>query len=233
MRVAENIKYVRTTASSEKQNLLGEPYLMPFTDCETGFETLGKYENRYDAVIINRKVLLKNYINVFKRIHQLKDIQNSVTLENGWFEKLTLINLPPLDMNSIKRFNGPLLNHVDGKTIRSLNNQRILATDLALLTRSNWLNLEMIEHFATLVNNLRPKSRVMSLQYIREYESRGQLNQLIQQWYQSNIEYICIIVNVKKRKHGSTFVAYDHIKGNHWAYFILDIFYKPFFMVTL
>ena len=131
-------------------------------------------------------------------------------------------------MNSIKRFNELLLNHVDGKTIKSLNNQRILTVDLALLTRSNWLNLEMIEHFATLINNLRPKSRVMTPQYIKEYESRGQLNQLIQQWYQSNIECICIIVNVGRRKNGSTFVAYDHIKGNHWAYFILNIFEKTF-----
>ena len=91
----------------------------------------------------------------------------------------------------------------------------------------------MIEHFATLINNLRPKSRVMKLQYIREYESRGQLNQLIQQCYQSNIEYICIIVNAGKRKNGRTFVAYDHIKGNHWACFTLDIFEKAFFTVTL
>ena len=57
-------------------------------------------------------------------------------------------------MNSIKRFNELLLNHVDGKTIKSLNNQRILTAGLALLTRSNWLNLEMIEQFATLINNL-------------------------------------------------------------------------------
>ena len=55
------------------------------------------------------------------------------------------------------------------------------------------------------------------------------MNQLIQQWYQSNIEYICIIVNVEKRKNGSTFVAYDHIKGNHWASFTLDIFEKACF----
>ena len=33
---------------------------MPFTDCETGFETLDKYENRYDAVTINGKVLHKS-----------------------------------------------------------------------------------------------------------------------------------------------------------------------------
>ena len=136
-------------------------------------------------------------------------------------------------MNSIKRFNELLLNHVDGKTIKSLNNQRILTADLALLTRSNWLNLEMIEHFATLINNLRPKSGVMTLQYIRGYESCGQLNQLIQQWYQLNIEHICIIVNVGKRKNGSMFVAHDHIKGNHCACFTLDIFEKVFFMVTL
>ena len=176
MRVAENIKYVKTTTSSEKQNLVAEPYLIPLTDCETAFETLDKYENRYDAVIINGKVLHKNDINALKRIHQLKDIQNSVTLENEWLEKIVSTNLPqncpPLDMNSIKRFNELLLNHVDGKTIKSLNNQRILTVDLALLTQSNWLNLKMIEHFATSINNLRPKSRVMTLQYIREYESR-------------------------------------------------------------
>ena len=60
-------------------------------------------------------------------------------------------------MNSIKRFNELLLNHVN-----SLNNQRNLTADLALLTQ-NWLILEMIEHFATLINNLRPNSRVMTL----------------------------------------------------------------------
>ena len=117
--------------------------------------------------------------------------------------------------------------------MKSLNNQRILTADLALLTRSNWLNLEMTENFATLINNLRHKSRVMTLQYIREYELRRQLKQLIQQWYQSNTEYICIILNVGKRKNGSTFVAYDHINGNHWACFTLDIFEKVFFMETL
>ena len=135
---------MKTTTSSEKQNLVGEPYLIPFTDCETAFESLDKYENRYDAVIINGKVLHRNDINALKRIHQLEDIQNSVKLENEWFEKLPSTNLPqncpPLDMNSIKRFNELSLNHVGGKTIKSLNNQRILTADLALLTRSNWLN---------------------------------------------------------------------------------------------
>ena len=86
MRVAENIRYVKTTTSSKKQNLVEEPYLIPLTDCETAFETLDKYENRYDAVIINGKVLHRNDINALKRIHQLKDRQNSVTLENEWFE---------------------------------------------------------------------------------------------------------------------------------------------------
>ena len=51
--------------------------------------------------------------------------------------------------------------------MKSLNNQRLFTADLALLTRSNWLNLEMIETFATLINNLRHKSRVMTFQYIR------------------------------------------------------------------
>ena len=74
MRVAENIKYVKTATSSEKQNLVGEPYLIPLTDCETAFEILDKYENRYDSVIINGKVLHRNDINALKRIHQLKDI---------------------------------------------------------------------------------------------------------------------------------------------------------------
>ena len=57
------------------------------------------------------------------------------------------------------------------------------------------------------------------------------VNQLIQQWYQSNIEYICIIVNVEKRKMEARLkhVAYDHIKGNHWASFTLDIFEKACF----
>ena len=129
-------------------------------------------------------------------------------------------------MNSIKRFNELLLNHVN-----SLNNQRNLTADLALLTQ-NWLILEMIEHFATLINNLRPNSTVMTLKYIRESESRGQLNQLIQQLYQSNNEYICITVNVGKRRNGRTFAVYDHIKENHWACFTLDIFQKCFFFMV-
>ena len=57
MRVAENIKYVKTAKSSKKQNLVGQLYLIPLTDCETAFETLDKYQNRYDAVIANGKVL--------------------------------------------------------------------------------------------------------------------------------------------------------------------------------
>ena len=142
MTVAENIKYVKT--SSEKQNLVGEPYLIPLTDCESSFEILDEYKNRYDAVIINGKVLHRNDMNALKIIHELKDIQNSVTLENEWFEKLASINLPqncpPLDMNSRKRFNELLLNHIDGKTIKSLNNQRILTADLALLPRINSFN---------------------------------------------------------------------------------------------
>ena len=107
MRVAENIKHSKTTTSSEKQNFVGEPYLIPLTDCETSFETVDKYENMYDAIIINGK-LHRNDINALKRIHQLKDIQNSVTLENEWFQKLASTNLPqsclPVNMTSIKRF---------------------------------------------------------------------------------------------------------------------------------
>ena len=60
MRVAENIKYVKTTTLSEKQNLVGKPYLIPLTDYETAFETLDKYQNRHDAVMINGKVLYRN-----------------------------------------------------------------------------------------------------------------------------------------------------------------------------
>ena len=60
MRVAENIKCVKAATSSEKHNLVGGPYLILLTDWETAFETLDKYENRYDAVIINGKVLHRN-----------------------------------------------------------------------------------------------------------------------------------------------------------------------------
>ena len=86
MRVAENIKCVKAATSSEKHNLVGGPYLILLTDWETAFETLDKYENRYDAVIINGKVLHRNDINALKRILKIKDIQNNVTLENEWFK---------------------------------------------------------------------------------------------------------------------------------------------------
>ena len=38
-----------------------------------------------------------------------------------------------------------------------------------------------------------------------------------------------VIVNIGKRENGSTFVSYDHIKGNHWPCFTLDIFEKVLF----
>ena len=44
-----------------------------------------------------------------------------------------------------------------------------LVSDLALLSGKNWLNLEVIEVFISIINKIRPECKVISAPTLREY----------------------------------------------------------------
>ena len=48
------------------------------------------------------------------------------------------------------------------------SNPRQLISDLALLSGKNWLNLEVIEVFISIINQIRPECKIISAPALRE-----------------------------------------------------------------
>ena len=79
-----------------------------------------------NGALIDGKILHKTDVDALVQIHEIKELRDSIVSESEWFDKLGSINVPescpPLSMADLLTFKYLLMNNVNGKCIKSLNN---------------------------------------------------------------------------------------------------------------
>ena len=83
------------------------------------------------------------------------------------------------------------------------SNPRQLISDLALLSGKNWLNLEVIEVFISIINKIRPECKIISAPAWREYSRiYNNLIQKVKLWKKQGVKTFCFINNVRLDRSG-------------------------------
>ena len=176
---------------------------------------------------MNGKNVFKKDFEAILKLHELKKLQQKVKEENHWIKCIDSVKIPKegkaVNYTLLCEFQQLLMNGIDGVCV-SNDNPRLLTSDISLLTKGGWINLELMEQFSTFINNIRSHNKVVTLASLKEYEKSGQLNTLVRTWFNNGVKTISIIVNVGKGQNGKPFAAVDSTRGNHWTCLCLDIY---------
>ena len=97
-------------------------------------------------------------IDAFIRMHKFINLQNKVNNELKWLQSQSLKpeGVAEVPGNKLPEF---LLILLEGRDMacHKKRNSRQLISDVALLSGKNWLNLELIEVFISIINKIRPE----------------------------------------------------------------------------
>ena len=100
---------------------------------------------------------------------------------------------------------------------------RLLMSDPAFLVGNQWLSLEVMQFFISLINGIRKDTHISSLVELRDLGSGGKLEELKLGWKKYNVTSICVIANMGKDKLDETFLASTTRTGNYWACFLINL----------
>ena len=109
-------------------------------------------------------------IDVFIRKHILIKLQNKVNNELKWLQSQSLKpeGVAEIPENILPEFS-LILPEGKNNACHEKCNPRQLISDLALLSGTNLLNLEVIEVFISIINKSRPECKIISAPALREY----------------------------------------------------------------
>ena len=120
---------------------------------------------------VSCKRALREDIDAFIRMHKLIDLQNKINKELKWLQSQSLKpqGVAEIPENTLPEFSLILLLEGRDNTCHKKGNPRQLISDLALLSDKNWLNLEVIEVFISIINKVRPACKIVSAPALPEY----------------------------------------------------------------
>ena len=109
-------------------------------------------------------------IDAFIRMHKFINLQNKVNNKLKWLQSQSWKpeGVAEVPGNVLPEFLLILLEGRDN-ACHEKSNSRQLISYVALLYGKNWLNLELIEFFISIVNKIRPESMIISAPALREY----------------------------------------------------------------
>ena len=123
-----------------------------------------------NSLRVSCKRALREDIDAFIRMHKLINLQNKINKELKWLQSQSLKpqGVAEIPENTLPEFSLILLEGRDN-TCHKKGNPRQLISDLALLSDKNWLNLEVIEVFISIINKVRPACKIVSAPALPEY----------------------------------------------------------------
>ena len=198
-------------------NFFGFKFLVPLSDCQQIVQTFSRRKN-YNGVKIDGKICFREDIDAFIRMHKLINLQNNENNELKWLQSQSLKpeGVAEIPENILPEFSLTLMEG-RGNAFHKEGNPRLLISDLALLSGKNWLNLEVIEVFISMINKIRPECKVISAPAIREYSRNyNTLIEKVKLWKKQGVETFCFIINVRLDKSG-VIRASSMVSGNHWS----------------
>ena len=101
------------------------------------------------------------------------------------------------------------------KACHKKSNPRQLISELALFSGKNWLFLEVIEVFISIINKIRPECKIISAPALREYSSiYNNFIEKVKLWKEQGVKTFCFITNVRLGRSG-LIMASSMVSGNH------------------
>ena len=162
----------------------------------------------------------KSAVETLLKIHALRDIAARVKQERWWLNQA--VKSPNeyclLPNGLLDEYEKLLFDNSDGKVVL---NKTILASDLATLTGSNWLNLSVIQGVLDLVNNQSSGSCQAFLLNNLIGLTGSQLQGLVGRKDDKQLKFLTFIVNVGGNI-TETFVGTPHKPGCHWTLLYID-----------
>lgn len=157
----------------------------------------------------------KSAVETLLKIHALRDIAARVKQEKWWLKQAVK---PPnehclLPNGLLDEYEKLLFDNSDGKVVL---NKTILASDLATLTGSNWLNLSVIQGVLELVNSQSSGSSQVFLLSNLIRLTGSQLQGLVGRKDDKQLNFLTFIVNVGGNM-TETFVGTPSKPGCHWT----------------
>ena len=109
-------------------------------------------------------------IDAFIRMHKWINLQNKENNELKWLQSQSLKpeGVAEVPGNILPEFLLILLEGRDNACHKKSNSWQLIF-NVALLSGKNWLNLELIEVFISIVNKIRPGCMITSAPALREY----------------------------------------------------------------
>ena len=194
-------------------------YIISKECCQKIQEKLLNYNGVYNAVKFNGKTLLPKDLDVFMRCHKLKDLKERVDAEITWLcEENYCIpqGCKKIDQRKLDMFKEKLT----GKDNVAVDkeNPTLLTSDIALLTRDEWLNLQVIKMYVDMLNK-RDVDVVTIMFSSIQHLSHKEKVKCIQKWKNKNMRSCCIIFHIQLCNDRDSLVANhkSRVSGNHWV----------------
>ena len=195
-------------------------YIISKECCENILEKLGNYNGVYNAVKFNGKTLLPKDLNNFKKCCKLKDLKEKVDAEITWLCEENY-SIPPgckkIDQRKLDMFKEKLLAGKDGASV-DREYPALLTSDLALLTRDEWVSLQVIQVYVDMLN--KKNEDVVTIVFSSvQHLSHVEKVKLIKKWKNKTMRSCCMILHIQLGIDGYSLVAdhKSHVIGNHWV----------------
>ena len=194
-------------------------YIISKECCKKILEKLGNYNEVYNAVMFNGKTLLPKDLDIFMRCHKLKDLKERVDAEIAWLcEENYCVprGCKKIDQRKLDMFKEKLTGKDNFMVDKE--NPTLLTSDIALLTRDEWLNLQVIQVYVDMLNKRNLDVVTIMFSSIQHLSHKEKVKR-IKKWKNKTMRSCCMILHIQLCNDRHSLVAdhKSHISGNHWV----------------
>lgn len=180
-------------------------------------------EGKYSAINCESGAFTLESIEVLLKIHSLRNVKNAVRKEQQWLKKE--VQLPDqacsyskehLSSYADKIFNTP--NHHSPLS----SNRFILASDLANIAGTGWLDFSIITGVAEILNRDGEETAALLLNNVVMVDEQD-LHEYVKRNIRHGVKYVVLFSNVGKTKKNDVFISNPGNPGNHWTLLYVDL----------
>lgn len=180
-------------------------------------------KGNYVAVDCDIGAFTLDSIELLLKIHSLRNVKHAVLKEQQWLKKE--INLPDsacsyskehLVCYAEKIFNTP--NHHSPLP----SNRCILASDLATIAGTGWLNFCVITGITEILNRDSEETAALILNNMVLVDEQD-LPEYVNCNIRGGVKYVVLFANVGKNKRNEVFISKPGHPGNHWTLLYVDL----------
>lgn len=186
--------------------------------CEDMLKTLRL--GKYSAVSCNLGTFDIPSLEAIRNVHGLWEVANNVQKERAWLAKTVV---PPNEKCSFSKsdmvsFRNLIWNNPDGHAVLDYD-RSLLASDLALLSGTQWLNFSVLATTAKILQSEGSETAVLMFNELLQMDGKS-IRQVIRECGR-NTKYVTFFVNVGKAV--EVFFGNPNRPGNHWTLLYIDL----------